>query len=223
MPFQQTTGDELALEQRLARELLSIGAVSFRPDEPFTWASGIRSPVYCDNRLTISFPSVRRLITDGFARIISEADYEPDVIAGTATAGIPHASWLADRLALPLVYVRSAAKGHGRGRQVEGRLEAGQRVVLIEDLVSTGGSSLQAVRALSDEGADVQAVLAIFSYGLEASAQAFSDAGIPLHALTSFSTVLSEAIHKGMVESSARESIGDWQRDPAGWGGRIGQ
>lgn len=224
MPSQPTTGGEPALEQMLATELLDIGAVSFSPDEPYTWASGIRSPVYCDNRLTISYPAVRRLITDGFARILAESNYHPDVIAGTATAGIPHAAWLADRLERPLVYVRSAAKGHGRGRQVEGLLEPGRKVVLIEDLVSTGMSSLQAVNALIEEGANVQAVLAIFSYGLDAAARAFAEARIPLHALTSFHTVLQTAQEQGRVDSHASESIAEWQQDPGGWkGGSAGE
>lgn len=205
------------LERTLASELLSIGAVSFNPDQPYTWASGLRSPVYCDNRLTISYPPIRRLITDGFARVVAEHGYQPEVIAGTATAGIPHAAWLADRLELPMVYVRSAAKGHGQGKRTEGRFDQGAAVLLVEDLVSTGMSSLDAVRALEEEGAKVIGVVAVFTYGLEASREAFARTNVPLHALTDFSTVLKVAHAEGTIDAAASETIAAWQRDPRAW------
>ncbi|HEX7069792.1 MAG TPA: orotate phosphoribosyltransferase [Rhodothermales bacterium] len=217
MPSLPTTEAETSLERKLAAELLSIGAVAFNPEKPYTWASGLLSPVYCDNRLTISHPRIRRLITDGFAGVVASTGYRPEVVAGTATAGIPHAAWLADRLELPLVYVRSAAKGHGRGRRVEGALDSGRRVVLVEDLVSTGMSSLDAVSALTDEGAVVIAVLAIFTYGLPAAQKAFSGAGVPLHALTSFEVLLDTARKEGRIDSAEAEKVADWHRDPQAW------
>ena len=216
------TATETSLDRKLAAELLSIGAVTFEPGRPYTWASGLRSPVYCDNRLTISYPDIRSLITDGFAGIIERESYHPDVIAGTATAGIPHAAWLAGRLDLPMVYVRSAPKGHGKGRRTEGRLNEGSTVVLVEDLVSTGMSSLDAVGALREEGARVVAVVAVFSYGLPASKRAFDAAGIPLHALTSFSALLAAARESGRIDEEETKEVEAWQSDPEGWSQRIG-
>ena len=205
------------LERELASALLEIGAVSFSPEKPYVWASGLRSPVYCDNRLTISHPGIRRLIRDGFVRIIEEQGLDPDVIAGTATAGIPHAAWLADRLNLPMVYVRSSAKGHGRGRRTEGRFGEGDDLVLVEDLVSTGMSSLDAVDALEEEGGRVRAVLAIFTYGLPAAASAFSERNVPLFTLTQFRTLVDVAERAGTIGPDAVDRIRAWHRDPAGW------
>ena len=152
--------------KQVAKDLLSIKAVTLSPEEPFTWASGIKSPIYCDNRLTISYPEVRKRIAKGIADIIREKYPETEVIAGTATAGIPHAAWIAEELNLPMIYVRSKPKDHGRGKQIEGVLAEGQKVVLIDDLLSTGGSVLKAVDAAKNEGADVLGVCGIFSYQL---------------------------------------------------------
>lgn len=212
---------DLDARRRLAADLLDLRAVLFAPDEPFTWASGLRSPIYCDNRLTLSDPAVRGRIADGFAALLDAHGYAPDVVVGTATAGIPHAAWLAERRSLPMAYVRSAPKGHGRGNQIEGRVEAGQRVVLVEDLVSTGGSALTAVEALRAAGAEVLAVLAVFSYGFPAAADAFDAAGVPLHTLTDYPMLLEEARRQARVPAEAVETLAAWQRDPAAWSARI--
>lgn len=206
-----------APSRRLAEALLDIGAVALAPDAPFTWTSGLRAPVYCDNRRTLGYPRVRRLITDGFAACVADRELAPDVVAGTATAGIPHAAWLADRLDLPMAYVRSEPKSHGRGNQIEGRVEARQRVVLIEDLVSTGGSSLQAVAALRAAQADVVAVLAIFSYGFPQATARFAEAGVPLHVLTTFGTLLEVARTQRRLADTALEHLRTWQHDPQAW------
>lgn len=203
--------------RRIASDLLALGAVILSPDAPFTWASGLRSPIYCDNRLTLSTPAVRDHIAEGFARIVAEQGFEPDVVVGTATAGIAHAAWLADRLTLPMAYVRSKPKGHGRGNQIEGRVEEGQRVVLVEDLVSTGGSSVAAVEALRQAGAEVAAVLAIFSYGLDASRDAFEEADVPLHTLTDYGTLLDVAAAEGRLDEEARAVLRAWRADPQSW------
>ncbi|HYE95123.1 MAG TPA: orotate phosphoribosyltransferase [Rubricoccaceae bacterium] len=207
------------LRRALAADLLDVGAVVLRSEAPFTWASGWKAPIYCDNRLTLSEPAVRRRVTDGFAAVVEAYSLGPDVIAGTATAGIPHAAWLADRLSLPLVYVRSKPKEHGRGNQVEGRLGAGQAVVLVEDTVSTGGSSLGAVEALRAAGTEVRAVLALFSYRFEQAERAFAEAGVPLFALTDYDTLLVEAQARGLVSETDLEALRAWRVDPAGWGG----
>ena len=209
--------DSAALARSLARDLLSIGAVMLAPDAPFTWASGRLAPIYCDNRLTLAHPAVRARICTGFADVIAQHGYAPDVVAGTATAGIPHAAWLADRLALPMAYVRSKPKAHGRGNQIEGRVESGQGVVLVEDLVSTGGSSLEAVEALRQAGTEVAAVVAIFSYGLAVAAEAFAAADVPLHTLTTYPVLLDVASETGTIDRGSIETLRTWQQDPAAW------
>ncbi len=208
---------EDARARQVAAALLTIGAVSFAPKRPFIWASGLRAPIYCDNRLLISYPHLRRTITDGFRQIIEFWELEPEVIAGTATAGIPHAAWLADRLELPMVYVRARPKAHGQGRQIEGRLEPGQRVVLIEDLISTGSSSLAAAEALMAADARVEAVLAIFTYGLPEAEMRFARTGIPLHTLTNLSVLLEVAREHGLLDAYAAAVLEEWQTDPYGW------
>ncbi|GIV61183.1 MAG: orotate phosphoribosyltransferase [Rhodothermaceae bacterium] len=215
---ERMTRDDLA--RRTAGDLLGIGAVALSPEAPFTWASGLRSPIYCDNRLTMAYPAVRRRLTEGFTARIRAQHLHPDVIVGTATAGIPHAAWLADRLDLPMAYVRSKPKAHGRGNQVEGRVEAGQPVVVIEDLVSTGMSSVAVVQALREHGAEVQAVLAIFSYGLPAAEAAFAEAGVPLFMLTDFTTLLGVAREQGALSPEAVAVLEAWRKDPVGWSER---
>ncbi|GAB5534412.1 MAG: orotate phosphoribosyltransferase [Rubricoccaceae bacterium] len=204
-----------ALATAIARDLLALRAVVLRPNEPFTWASGRLSPVYTDNRLTLGDPEVRDRLADGF-RQLAEA-FDATLIAGTATAGIPHGTLLADRLNLPLVYVRSKPKGHGRKNLIEGAPVAGHRVLVVEDLVSTGGSVLAAAEALRESGATPVAALAVFSYGLVAATDAFQDADLPLRTLTSLDALLTIAEEEGTLDSEALTQLRDWRRDPAAW------
>ncbi len=208
---------DAALARETAAHLLAIGAVTLSPEAPFTWASGLRAPIYCDNRLTMAYPPVRRALSEGFAEILRGHDLSPEVIVGTATAGIPHAAWLAQRLDLPMAYVRAAAKAHGRGNQIEGLVEPGRRVAVVEDLVSTGGSSLAVVEVLQAAGAEVEAMLAIFTYGLPGSAARFAEAGVPLYTLTHFEALLAVAEARQHVSPDAVASLRAWQRDPAAW------
>jgi orotate phosphoribosyltransferase len=201
----------------IARSLLEIGAVSLRAEPPFRWASGRFSPIYCDNRLIMGYPDKRRLVADGFAALIESLGLNPEVIAGTATAGIPHAAWLADRLGLPMVYVRGAAKDHGKENRIEGRLQPGKRVVLVEDLISTGGSSVDAAKALLDSGAQLLAVCAIFTYGLDVADRKFEQAGVRHAALTTFSELVAEAVEMGALSATDETIIADWRKDPAAW------
>lgn len=210
-----STGQE-ANARQVARDLLAIDAVRFSPSEPFTWSSGLRAPIYCDNRLTLGHPPVRRRITAGFASLI-EGELRPELIAGTATAGIPYAAWLAETLDLSMAYVRSGAKEHGRGRRIEGPVTPGQRAVLVEDLISTGGSAASAAQALQEAGSEVQAVLAIFSYGLEAATERFASASFPLYTLTDFPTLLDVAAETGALDETARQILQQWQADPEAW------
>lgn len=198
----------------LAAQLLRIGAVHIRPDEPFTWASGWKSPIYCDNRQTLGYPEVRRYIRD---RFVAHLDVEVDRVAGTATAGIPHAAWLADALDVPMVYVRGQAKGHGRQSRIEGPLHPGDRVVLIEDLISTGGSSLQAVEALREAGAEVVRVMAIFTYGFPHADEAFARAHVEWDALCSYPTLLDVATRAGQISAAQRDRLQSWSQSPDTW------
>ena len=207
----------------VARALLEIDAVSLRPHDPFTWSSGLIAPIYCDNRRTLAVPSVRTTIADGFADVMREADGESVTIAGTATAGIPHAAWLAERLEAPMAYVRSAAKDHGQGRRIEGtRLGPGDEAVVMEDLISTGGSALEAVSAVRETGATVRAVLAIFSYGLDAAASAFEAADVEAHVLTAFPVLLDVAHRQHDLSAEAWALLDDWQADPEAWSRKHG-
>lgn len=205
------------LARTIARDLLDIEAVTLRPNDPFTWSSGLVAPIYCDNRQTIAYPRVRRAIRDGFASVIRNRELGLATIAGTATAGIPHAAWLADRVKAPMAYVRSSAKEHGQGERIEGRVEPGDDVILVEDLISTGGSALGAVEALRDAGATVRAVLSIFTYELDASAQAFRDADVPLRALTGFGTLIDVARTRGELSEEDFEVLRAWRSDPEAW------
>ncbi|WP_412063391.1 orotate phosphoribosyltransferase [Rubrivirga sp. IMCC45206] len=206
----------------LARDLLRIGAVALRPADPFTWASGRRSPIYTDNRLTLSHPDVRGCIADAFADL--SRPFSPDAISATATAGIPHGALLADRLELPFSYVRSAPKGHGKENRIEGAVADGARVVLVEDLISTGGSALSAAQALRQHGVDVVAVVAVFSYGFPEAEAAFDSAGIPLATLTGLDALARAARETGTLAEADRDTLDAWRRDPAGWSERwVGQ
>ena len=203
-----------------ASELLRIKAVSLSPQKPFTWASGLRSPIYCDNRMTMGHPALRTAIAKAFAAHIEAVGWEADVIAGTATAGIPHAAWLAQVCNMPMAYVRSKAKAHGRQNQIEGPLSAGQRVVLVEDLISTGMSSMAAVDGLVEAEAKVAGVVAIFSYGFPSAHARFASAGIPLHTLTSFDTLVKVAQKNGLIEAADLDTLKAWQADPKVWSDR---
>ena len=207
----QGTGAEIRIE--LASALLEIGAFLFSPDELFTWASGIRSPVYCDNRLVLGAPAARKAVTRGFVRLYRSLDPQPDVVVGTATAGIPHAAWLASELDLPMGYVRSSAKAYGRTRILEGIRPQGQRALVVEDLVSTGRSSIAAVRALREEGLIADTVAAIFSYGLPAAEQAFASADCTLKTLTTLDDLLAVAVAGARLSTDDAERIRSWRRD----------
>lgn len=203
------------ISRQVAEALLEIKAVSIvGEDQLFTWVSGIKSPVYCDNRMTISFPKVRDLIANGFADMIRAKYKDVEVIAGTATAGIPHAAWVAQILDLPMVYVRSNPKGHGKGKQIEGYLKPGSKVVLIEDLLSTGGSSMKACEALREEGAEVLSVLAIFSYNFAQVDEIFNEKGVSFDTLTDYKTLLPIAVEKNYVDESSKETLLKWSDNP---------
>lgn len=204
--------------ERVAEALLEIGAVALRPDEPFTWTSGIRSPIYCDNRLTMSYPNIREMIADAFASRIRQIHPEAEVIAGTATAGIPHAAWVAQKLGLPMIYVRDKAKGHGKQNQIEGLLKAGQKVVVIEDLISTGGSSIKAAQAVKEAGGQVLGVLAIFTYQLESAEKAFREQGIPLSTLSDYTTLLETAVRLGRIRQEEVALLQSWRQNPESYG-----
>lgn len=203
------------LSKRIAEDLLRIKAVSIVDENNlFTWVSGIKSPIYCDNRMTISYPDVRTQIAKGFSDLITEEFPQVDIVAGTATAGIPHAAWVADLLNKPMVYVRSAAKGHGKGRQTEGMSVEGKTVVLIEDLLSTGGSSLKAVDALIEEGATVLKVYAIFSYNFDSMEERFEAAKMPFATLSDYKALLPVAVEKNYVEEASLETLLKWSKNP---------
>lgn len=195
----------------IAKDLLHIKAVQINPDNYFTWTSGLKSPIYCDNRLTMSYPNIRQKIARLFSEQIEMFEEKPDVIAGCATAGIPHAAWLADLLNLPLVYVRSAPKGHGKGNQIEGVVESGQTAIVIEDLISTGGSSINAVKALQEEGVEVLAVLAIFTYGLQKSIDLFQKEQIPLYTLTSFDELVDILVQDQQLNEQEKQELLRWR------------
>jgi orotate phosphoribosyltransferase len=209
------------MKHKIAEKLLEINAVALRPQDPFTWTSGLRSPIYCDNRLTLSYPKVRREIANGLQKLINEKFGGVQVVAGTATAGIPHAAWVSELMDLPMCYVRSKAKGHGKGNQIEGRVEPGQKVVVIEDLISTGGSVITAVQALREAGCDVLGVVSIFTYGLEKGKAAFAAEGILSCSLTDFPALVEGALEKGYISASDQESLLTWSVDPGEWSKRV--
>ncbi|CAH1195950.1 Orotate phosphoribosyltransferase [Paenibacillus auburnensis] len=204
--------------EQVAAYLLEIGAVALRPQDPFTWTSGIKSPIYCDNRLTLSFPEVRNYIANGFAELIKSSYPEAQVIAGTATAGIPHAAWVADKLNLPMAYIRDKAKGHGKQNQIEGIISPGQKVIVIEDLISTGGSSIKAAQAVEEAGGEVLAVLAIFSYELDRATEGFTAAGVPLQSLSNYTTLIDVALSQGKIAEGDVALLQSWRKDPASFG-----
>ena len=206
------------MKQQIAERLLEIKAVALQPNNPFTWSSGMRSPIYCDNRLTLSYPAVRKEIANGLKETILKKFPEAELIAGTATAGIPHAAWVSDLMDLPMCYVRSKPKGHGQGNQIEGKAEAGQKVVVVEDLISTGGSVITAVEALRHAGCEVLGVVAIFTYQLKKGIELLEDANITAHALTDFETLTEIAKEKGYIRDGDLTKLAEWRKDPAEWG-----
>jgi orotate phosphoribosyltransferase len=202
---------------KVAEFLLQIKAVKLQPNEPFTWASGWSSPIYCDNRKTLSFPSIRTFIRQGYAEAILDHFGKPDVIAGVATGGIAQGALVAQELGIPFIYVRSSAKGHGLGNQIEGHFEKGQRVVVIEDLISTGGSSLVAVEALREAGCEVKGLVAIFTYGFEIALKNFADAECPFVTLTDYEHLIDQAVKLEYINESNVASLKKWKNDPANW------
>lgn len=198
------------MQKRIAQHLLDIGSVVLSPNEPFTFSSGIKSPIYCDNRLTLSYPDIRREIAEAFVKLIREKYPQVRAIAGTATAGIPHAAWVSDKMNLPMAYVRGNAKSHGKKKQIEGIIQPGQKVVVIEDLISTGRSAITAAEVLRSEGADVLGVAAIFTYGLEKARRAFNEAALPFYTITDFGTL----VEMVQLSEEERTKLVEWYRNP---------
>lgn len=207
--------------REVAEYLLEIKAVVLNPSEPFTWASGLKSPIYCDNRKTLSFPKVRTFLKTAFADIISEEFKDAEVIAGVATAGIPHGALIADVLNLPFIYVRDKPKGHGLTNQIEGKLEKGQKVVVIEDLISTGGSSLKAVDVIREAGGEVLGLGAIFTYGFDKGTKAFEEAKCKYFTLSDYPTLLEAAIKNDYVKAEDKETLIQWYKNPDAWSAAL--
>ncbi len=205
-------------EKAVAEKLLQVQAIKLSPDQPFTWASGWKSPIYCDNRKVLSFPYVRDFIKSELCSVIFEQYPEATVLAGVATAGIPWGAMAADQLKLPFIYVRPKPKEHGLGNQIEGSLEPGQRVLVIEDLISTGKSSLQVVDVLKAAGAEIVGMISIFNYGFEAATTACDNAGVKTSSLTNYPTMIELAIEKGLVTADTKETLLNWSKDPSNWG-----
>ena len=203
------------IRKLIAEDLLRIKAVFLRPEEPFTWASGIKSPIYCDNRLTLTAPDVRNDVEESLSAVIKAEYPDAEVLMGTATAGIAHAAITAHLMGLPMGYVRSGAKDHGRGNQIEGRLEAGQKVVVVEDLISTGGSCIETVNVLRDAGADVLGVISIMTYGMKKGIGRFADAGIKWVSLTDFDAVIETAAEQGYISMEDIERLKAFRDDPS--------
>lgn len=207
----------MSIASELAHKLLQIKAIQLSPQNPFTWASGWKSPIYCDNRVILSHPALRRFVIQGFMELAGSM--QPfDAVAGVATAGIAHGVLLADALDLPFVYVRAKAKEHGRRNMIEGELRAGSRVLVVEDLISTGGSCLAAVDALRDAGAEIAGVVAVFSYGFAEAAAAFAAAGCPWATISQYNVLIEAAQEIGVVSESDMEMLRAWRSRPAEWG-----
>ena len=201
----------------VAQKLLEIEAIRLQPEKPFTWASGWKSPIYCDNRLSLSFPEVRNLIRDNLVKSVQHFFPIAEAIAGVATAGIPQGALIANELSLPFVYVRSKPKGHGMENMIEGKVTPGQKVVVVEDLVSTGGSSLKAAEDLRNAGFEVLGMVAIFSYGFDVADQNFEKAGVKLVCLSHYDALLPQAVSTNYVSQEALESLNEWRVSPSTW------
>lgn len=207
--------------KKTAEYLLQIKAIKLQPAKPFTWASGWRSPIYCDNRMTLSFPEVRGYIRDAFADRVRKLYPDAGLIAGVATGAIAHGALVADRLGLPFIYVRTGAKDHGLGNQIEGHFEKGQRVVVIEDLISTGGSSLGAVRVLREAGCEVLGMIAIFTYGFSKAIDAFAAERCSLDTLSNYSVLVDLAATSGYITEGDVDTLQAWRVAPAEWGSKV--
>ena len=207
----------MTLAKEIARDLLKIKAVYLKPEEPFTWASGIKSPIYTDNRVTLAYPETRTLIEDGFVEKIRAEFPDVEVIAGTATAGIPHGAIIADKMNLPFAYIRSKPKDHGAGNQIEGRVAHGQKMVVIEDLISTGGSVLDAIAAAKREGADVIGAAAIFTYELPKADKNFSEAGVKLVTLSNYTELIHLAEQEGYINAEGLALLKRFKEDQENW------
>ena len=203
------------MEKRIAKDLLSIRAVFFRPDEPFTWASGIKSPVYTDNRLTLTAPEVRTHVEEGLAELVKTHYPEAEVLMGTSTAGIAHAAIVGHILGMPMGYVRSGAKDHGRQNQIEGKLEKGQKVVVVEDLISTGGSCIEVVNVLREAGAEVLGVVSIFTYGMEKGVKRLAEAEVKNVSLTNFDAVAETAAEEGYIKPEDVQRLIAFRKNPS--------
>lgn len=203
--------------RELAAHLLEINAVILRPQDPFTWASGWNSPIYCDNRLTLRHPEIRKKIAAAFTKFIEAEFPEIDVVTGTATAGIPHASWVSGALNKPMAYVRAKPKSYGMGNQIEGGVAKGETTIVIEDLVSTGGSAISVIDALQFVGADVRAVISIFNYGFDKASENFQKVNVPVFNLTDYNTLVDVAVEKGFVTSEDLEHLASWRVSPDTW------
>lgn len=206
-----------SIATEFAARLLEVKAVKVQPDEPFTWASGWRSPFYCDNRKTLSYPKLRTFVKDNLAKLVKDNFSEADAVAGVATGAIAQGALVADMLGLPFCYVRSKAKDHGMGNLIEGTLPEGSKVVVVEDLISTGGSSLKAVEALRAAGFEVVGMVAAYTYGFPIAEQAFQNAGVKLLTLTNYEAVVSVAIESGYITADQQPTLNEWRKDPANW------
>lgn len=203
------------MEKQVAKLLMDIKAVFLRPNDPFTWASGIKSPIYCDNRLTLSYPKVRDVIEQGLADIVKAKYPEVEVIAGTSTAGIAHGALVANILDLPMAYVRASAKDHGRNNQIEGRIEKGQKVVVIEDLISTGGSAIDVVNVLRENGAEVMGIVSIFTYGLQKGIDRLAAANVENTSLSNYNALVAVAAETGYIAESDIKKLEAFQKNPS--------
>lgn len=203
------------MERKIAKDLLDIEAVFLRPNNPFTWASGIKSPIYCDNRLTLSYPDVRHNIEQGLASIIKEKYPECECLMGTATAGIAHAALVAEILELPMGYVRGGAKSHGRNNRIEGLINPGMKVVVVEDLISTGGSSLECVDALREAGCEVIGMVAIFTYGLPRATENFKMKNCSFFTLTNYETLIEVAVENNYIQLNDMKKLKSWKKNPS--------
>ena len=203
------------MEKKIAKDLLSIGAVFLRPEQPFTWASGIKSPIYCDNRLTLTAPEVRNHVEEGLAELIRQHYPEVEVLMGTSTAGIAHAAITATILNLPMGYVRSGSKDHGRGNQIEGKLEKGQKVVVVEDLISTGGSCIEVVEALRNAGADVLGIVSIFTYGMQKGLDRLAAAEAKNYSLSNLDALVEVAAEESYIKAEDKERILKFRNNPS--------
>lgn len=204
--------------RHIAQYLLQVKAIKLSPNKPFTWASGWKSPIYCDNRVTLSYPKIRTYIRQEFVKLLNDVFGSADVIAGVATGGIPQGALVAQDLGLPFIYVRSAEKKHGMGNVIEGVLEPGQSVIIIEDLISTGGSSLKAAEAIREAGGVVKGMLAIFTYGFPVATEAFKEAKVSLGTLSDYETLITLAAEENYISTADIESLSKWRENPAEWG-----